>query len=188
MVIRINLNNNRGFTIIETTIVILFFVIIAFFLSYLATYQYWIYNNETAELGIANDARTALDDIDNYVRQSNRVLSSYSSYVTGNQVLILQIQSINSSNQLIPGTYDMVVYYLSSNDLLRQVFPNPSSSRLSVTKKLASGVDINNFTFSYNNLDYSLVTQVTTSLSITQTVGGQTRSITISSQAKLRNY
>jgi len=185
---KINLKNNRGFTVVEMTIVISFFVVIAFFLSYLVTYQYWIYNNETAELGITNDARTALDDIDNYVRQSNRVLSSYSTYVTGSQILVLQIQSINSSNQLIPGTYDMAVYYLSGNDLLRQVFPNPSSNRVLITKKLASDIDTNNFTFSYDNSDYSLVTQVTTSLSITQTIGGQTRSITLSSQSKLRNY
>jgi len=179
-------NFKSGFTLIEVVIVIGLVSVCSIILSQLFIGQNRLYNSETAELDITGDARTALDDIDSYVRQSNRALSSFSTYTAGSQVLILQIQSINSSNQLIAGTFDNVVYYLSGSGLFRQVFPNVASSRSAITKKLASGV--NSLTFTYNNADYSLVTEVQVDTTVQENVSGQTRSITLSSKAKLRNY
>ncbi len=169
-------------------IVLAFSLIVSLFVIYLVSYQYWVYNTGTADLSIGNSARTALDDIDNYVRQANRVVQSYSSYTTGAKTLILQIQSVDSSNQLIAGSYDIVVFYLSGSNLIRQVFPYSGSSRLAVTKILSGGVDPNSFSFTYDNADFSLVRQVTINITVQQNVINQTRSITLSSQSKLRDY
>ncbi len=178
----------KGFTLVELIVSVSLFLIVSLFLGYLVTYQFLIYNTQITELNITHDARTALDDIDDYVRQSNRVVANYDSYTTGSQILVLQIKSIDSSNQLIGATYDNVVFYSSGSDLFRQVFPNSHSSRLAVTKKLATNVDTNNFSFSYDNLDYFLVKQITTSMAIKQNVGNKIKSITLYSQTKLRNY
>ncbi len=180
--------SNQGFSIVELLIVLGLFAILAFFLSYIGIFNFQAYNSQTAELTIASDARTALDDIDNYTRQANRVISSYSSYTTNSKTLILQIPSIDSSGQVINNTYDIVVFYLTGSDLFRRVFPAQGSSRLSSIKNLANGVDANSFSFSYDNADYSLVKEVTTSLTIVKNAGTQVKSITISSQSKLRNY
>jgi len=145
-----------------------------------------IYKVETAELNITGDSRTSLDDIDNFVRQTTRVLASYSTYVGGPQVLILQIQAINSSNQLLPGVYDYVVYYLSGTNLLRQIFPNVASARPAIIKKLASNVNSLNFT--YDNVNFTLVRTVTTDITLQENSGVQNRAITISSKSTLRNY
>lgn len=179
-------NASKGFTLIELIIVLGIFSILVFFLAYISGYHFQTYDNENAELNITNDARTALDDVDNYVRQAHRILSTYTTYTTGNTTLIVQIPSIDSSGQIIDSTYDIVVFYRSGSNFIRQVFPNTSSSRSSATRNLAAGVT--SLTFSYNNTDYTQSTQVTTSITIQQQAGTQTRSITVSSQSTLRNY
>lgn len=180
--------SSTGFSVIEMVIVVPLIAIMAFFLSYIGIYHFQTFNSQSAELNITDYARTALDDIDNYVRQATRVLSSYSTYTTGTNTLVLQIPSIDSSGQLVAGTYDNAVFYLSGTDLFRRIYPDASSTRSNVIQKLASGVNTSNFSFSYDNGDYSLVKQVTTNLTVTQNAGTQVRSITISSQSKLRNF
>ncbi len=177
---------SAGFTLVEIIVAIGIFAIIILFLPYLGVYHYWIYNTQIAQFDVISDARGTLDDMDSYVRQSNRVISNYLTYTTDSQTLILQIQSIDPSNNLIAGTYDNVVFYLSGSDFFRQVFPSANSKRLAATKKLASNVT--EITFSYDNLNYSLVQQVTTTISVQQNLGKDIKSATLSSQAKLRNY
>ena len=179
-------NNSHGFSLMELVVVIGIFAVCSVILTALFIGQNRMYETETAELNITSDARTVFDDVDNYVRQSIRVISSYSSYTTGPQVLILQVQSVNASNQLVAGTYDYIVYYLTGTNFNRTIFPDPASSRPAVTKQLASR--INSLAFTYNNADYSLVTAVTTDLTAQQDVGFQTRSITLSSKSKIRGY
>src|SRR5689334_16825309 len=114
---------NRGFTLVEILIVVALVAVSSMVLADMFIGHNRLYRTQTAELNVTGDARTSLDDIDGYVRQANRTLDSYSTYIAGSEVLILQIQSINSSNQLIAGTFDYVVYYLDSGSFYRQVFP-----------------------------------------------------------------
>ena len=179
-------NKSEGFSIMEVVVVIGIIAICGGILIEIFIGQNRIYKLETAELNITNDARNSLDDIDNYIRQSTLALSSYTSYTASATTLILQIQSVNSSNQLIAGTYDTVVFYLSGSNLFRQVFPAVGSSRLPITKKIAE--NITGLVFTYNNVDFALVTQVSTDLTIAKNAGVVTKSITVSSDARLRNY
>ncbi|MBX4201075.1 type II secretion system GspH family protein [Candidatus Parcubacteria bacterium] len=178
----------QGFTLIEVLVGIGIISIIAFFLAYISAYHFQTYNTETVELDITSDARAALDEVDNYVRQSNRILSSYSTYTTGTTVLVLQVPSIDSSSQLIESSYDTVVFYLSGTDFSRRIFPSLNSTRPSAIKNLAQNIDTPNFSFAYDNADYSLAKQVTTTIAVLRKAGSQTKSITVSSQSKLRNY
>ncbi|OGE74332.1 MAG: hypothetical protein A3I07_02680 [Candidatus Doudnabacteria bacterium RIFCSPLOWO2_02_FULL_42_9] len=177
---------SRGFTLVEIVIVISIVVVCGVVIADLFIGQNRLYKVETAELNVTSDARVALDDIDNYVRQANRVLDNSGAYITGAQVLVLQIQSINASNQLIPATFDNVVYYLTGPELYREVFPHNASSRLGGTKQLASHV--NGLAFTYNNVSNALVTEVSTNITTQEDAGIQTRAITISSKSTLRNY
>ena len=180
------MKKQAGLTLIEIVIVVGLTAVGMVVLTSLFIGQNRLYQTETAELNVTADARIAIDDIDSYVRQANRTQSSYSTFTAGPQVLILQIQSINSSNQLIAGTFDYVIFYLAGNNLLRQVIPNATSSRAAVTKKLAANVS--GLVFAYSNADFSLVTEVTTDITVQELASGQTKSITLSSKAKLRNY
>lgn len=177
---------HQGFTLIELVVVVALVAICSTVLVSLFIGHNRIYRTQTAELDVTGDARQALDDIDSYVRQTNRTLSTYSTYTANAQVLILQIQSVNSSSQLIASTFDDVVYYLNNGNLYRQVFPNPSSSRTAQTKKLAGNVT--GLIFTYNNPDYAQVTEVTTNITVQENAGVQNRAITTSSKSKLRDY
>jgi len=178
----------QGFTVVELLVALPIVVAVAFFLAYLVGYQYKMYNTQSAELAINADARRALDEIDGYVRQANRVASDYSSYATGPQTLVLQLPAVDGSGQAITGVYDNLAVYLSDTTLVSQLFAGAGSSRQASTKNLASNVDTANFSFTYDNASYALVTQVQTNLSLLQNYGGQTRAISVSSKATLRNY
>jgi len=181
----------KGFTLIEILISLSIIIALTFFLAYLVFYQYWLYNTQNAEIDIINNARLALNTIDDYVRQSNEVLSSYSTYQTNSQTVILQLNSIDASSQIISGSYDTVVCYLSGTDLLIQLFPDQNSSRVAFTKKLATNIDVNNFSFAYDDPNYSSAEQVTTNLAISVFVPSfeqQNKSISLSSKSKLRNH
>ncbi|MBX4191384.1 MAG: hypothetical protein KW804_01125 [Candidatus Doudnabacteria bacterium] len=178
--------SQQGFTLAEALVTILlvtvcFGVIVNLFIG-----QNRIYKVQTAELMVTSDARTALDDIDNYVRQSYRAVSNYSTYTASSQVLILQIRSINSGNQLLSGAYDYVVYYLDGTNFYRQIFPNALSSRTSDLKRLAN--NINSLNFTYNDVSFPLVTEITTNLTAQLNTGTNTQAITVSTISSLRNY
>ncbi len=177
----------NGFTVVELLVVLPLLIVIGFFLAYLFSYQYQVYDTESAELTITYDARTALDEIDAYVRQAMQVASSYSTYTTGTQVLVLQLQSVDASGQAISGVYDDAVFYLSGTTLMEQIFAGAGSTRTALTKTLANNVDTASFSFTYNNASYTLATQVQTNLAVKQNYGGQIRSISVSSKATLRN-
>lgn len=175
-----------GFTIIEVILVVFLVGILSLVVSKLLTGQEKIYQTQNMELGVTDDARSALDDIDAYVRMADALVSSQGGYTLGSQTLILQILSINASNQIIPATFDYVIYHLNGTKINRIIVPNASSVRPSTTKTLASRVT--SLTFGYDNGNPALVKNVTTSLTTQETYAGiPTKSITLSSKSKLRN-
>ncbi len=181
-------NSQEGFTLVELLVVLPIIIVTGFFLAYLVSYEYRVYSTQSAELAIAADARLSLDEIDIYVRQANRVASNYSTYVTDSQTLVLQLQSVDASGQVVSGAYDYAVFYLSGTTLKGQIFPDASSSRVAATKTLANNIDTSNFSFTYDNASYGLARNVETNLALQQNAGGYARSISVSSSATLRNY
>jgi prepilin-type N-terminal cleavage/methylation domain-containing protein len=180
------INQQRGFTLVEILVSVVLILICALIVSTMFIGQNRIFRTESAELNVTSDARSAIDDIDNYTRQATRTLSSYSTYTAGSQVLILQLRSVGASNQLLIGSYDTVVYYLDGSNLYRRIYPDASSSRAAVIKRLASSV--NSLSFTYNSATFPQVTEVTTSITTQEDAGIQTRSITVSTITTLRNY
>ncbi len=178
--------DNLGFTLIEILIVVVLVGATLVVLSDMFLNQNRIYRSQNAELEITGSVRESLDDIDNSVRMATRVAQSNGSYITGPQVLVLQVQSINSSQRLIGGTFDYIIYYLSNGNLMKTVVPDPSSSRPALTK--AEGTKISGLTFIYNNTDLTRVTEVATSVAASSSAGPQTRTFTVDSKARLRNY
>ena len=185
MNIRRVLKKSRGFTLIELVVVIALVVGVSLVLVNLFIGQNRIYKTQTSELNVTNGARAALDEIDAQVRAANQVVASYSTYNSGPQTLILQTPSVDAQNKIISATFDNVVFYLSNGDLMRLIAAHPSSSRAGGTKKMAGSVTSLNFT--YDNGNFALVKQVSTDLTVAESAGSQTRSVSASSKAKLRN-
>lgn len=178
--------HENGFTLIEVIMVIFLVGALALVVSKLLMGQDQIYHTQNMELDVTGDARSTLDSIDSYVRMADMLVSSQGSYTLGTQTLILKIPAINGSSQIIPATFDYVVYNLSGTNLDRITIPDAASSRSNVTKRVASTVS--SLVFSYDNANPSLVENVTTSLTTQESYPGiLTKSITISSKSKLRN-
>ncbi|MDP4001196.1 MAG: prepilin-type N-terminal cleavage/methylation domain-containing protein [bacterium] len=176
---------SRGFTLVELVIVIAMVAVLSLVITGLFIGQNRLYKTQTTELKVNGGARASLDDIDSSVRGANRAAASYTSYIASSQVLILEIQSIDIKDHLIPATYDYVVYYLYNGSLMRQIYPNVFSVRAGGIKKLAENVT--GLVFTLDNIDYNLVTEVTTDLTIQEDAGTQNKSITISSKSRMRN-
>lgn len=175
-----------GFTLVELIIVVFLVGALALVVGNMFLGQDKIYQTQRMELGVTGDARMALDDIDAHVRAADVLASSYSGYTLGSQTLILKLPAINASGQIIPATFDYVVYALSGANLNRITTANASSSRSSGTKRVASR--ISGLVFAYDNADASLVKYVTTDLTTAESYAGiPTKSITVSSKSKLRN-
>ena len=183
---KLNKLQASGFTLIEVIIVVFLVGVLSLVVSKLLMGQDKIYHTQSMELGVTGDARVALDDIDSFVRMADMLVSSQEGFTLGPQTLILQIPSINASSQIIPATFDYVVYRLNGANLDRILTPNALSSRTSGTKRLASRIV--SLVFSYDNGNPSLVKNVTTNLTTQESYAGvPTKSITISSKSKLRN-
>ncbi|OGE82788.1 MAG: hypothetical protein A3B10_03895 [Candidatus Doudnabacteria bacterium RIFCSPLOWO2_01_FULL_44_21] len=179
-------SQNFGFTLIEMIIVVFLVGSLSLVVASLFFGQDKIYHTQMMELGVTNDARMALDDIDAFVRMTDVLVSSQGGYTLGAQTLILQIPSINASSQIIPATYDYVVYSLSGSNLDRIIMPDDASSRVSTTKRVASRV--NGLVFTYDNANPNLVKYVTTNITTQEAYPGvPNKSITLSSKSKLRN-
>ena len=177
---------NRGFTLIEMLVVIALVAVVGIMVAEMFFGQHKLYQAQFSELIVLNDARSALDEIDNYVRGANHVLDVYNTFTSDSDTLILQVQSIDATNQLVPGAYDVVVFYLQAGGLYREVIPNVASVRPATIKQLAGNVTALNFV--YNDANFTLVSEVNTTLTATNTNPTQTRSATISSKSHLRNY
>jgi prepilin-type N-terminal cleavage/methylation domain-containing protein len=180
------MTNKKGFTLIEVVLVIVLFTMLSLAVMDMYSGQNKIFNFQSSELIITNDARMALDEIDNYVRGSNRVLAAYDTYTTGASTLILQMHSLDATGIMIPGTFDTVLFYMDGSKLMRKLIPDASSSRQASEKMLADNVT--SLTFTYNNADISLVTEVSEEIALSHSSATATRSITVSSKAILRNY
>lgn len=177
--------NKSGFTLVEAIIVIAIFAALSIVLVSVLLSQHRLYRTQSAELNINDEARSSLDDIDAHIRLANKALANYSAYTSGPQTLILEIPAINSLNQIVTGAYDHVVYYLSLTTLNKVIIADAASSRVSQTVPLSVGVTAVNFNF--NNQNFDLVSEISTSLSLLESAGLFNRTITVSSNSRLRN-
>ncbi len=176
---------DSGFTLMEAVLVVALFGILMVAITEFFFGSNQIYQTQNAELGINYSARQALDDIDTFVRQAVQVVGTFGTYNSGPTTLILEVQSVNSSNQLIPGVYDTILFNLSGSSLYREIFPGLGSVRPAGMRLIGS--DISSLAFTYNDANFAQVDLVSTSMDIIKTSGRSTQVITISSQSHLRN-
>ncbi len=180
---------NRGFTLTETVIVIGLYVVILLaitnaYLSFTRLYAY-----QQTFVPVAQSAGGALDAITAAVLPASQVLAQYTFSGTtrssSSTALVIESPSYNSSGSIIVGKYDYIVFYLSGTDLYRVTAIGAGSVRTAGTKRVGSMV--NSLTFTYDNTDFALVTNVDTDI-ITQTVvRGQTVGSRLHQQTFLRN-
>jgi prepilin-type N-terminal cleavage/methylation domain-containing protein len=179
----------QGFTIIEVIIVLAVSSILMLGLFTLFDWHQKVYIQEEATVRTTGDVRNTLNSMAKYIAQSSNILASRNfsgtTYTTGGSVLVLEVPSVNSSDEIIPATYDYIVFYLDSGTIRQIVEAGSGSRRLSGTKKMAENVL--SFSLTYNNGTPSQASNVSIDLQTSITTRNGTVNTRVSDTIFLRN-
>lgn len=153
----------RGFTLVETVIVIAISVCMMLALGFL------IYNlNETeayqqTAAQSSGSASAIMREMESLALPADAVLQSYAfssaTYMSSSTALVLEIPSIDSSGNVTANTYDYAAFYVVGTNVYRLIETNALSARVSGTKQLSSAASA--LTFTYDNIDFTKVNVVT---------------------------
>ena len=179
----------KGFTLIETVIVIAIttmalFALVNLFILFNATYGY-----QQAFIATAGAAGTAMNALEAAVLPARRVLASRdfsgTAYASGPTALVLELPAIDSSGDIIPEMSDYVAFYTSGAILYRLTEANAGSARASGVKQLSA--TLNSLAFTYDNADFTQVTSVAADLETRALSKEQTVRSRLTGQWYLRN-
>lgn len=183
------LKQKKGFTLAETLIVIglgmvVLLVLVNFFVGYSKTFRYI-----EANFQVAGSASLVMENLGNATRQAKRVMTSRTfsgtSYTSNATTVILEIPTVNSSGNIVSGSYDYILFYKSGSDLFMVTDPNGSSDRPAGTKKLSETVQ--SFAVTYNDADVTEATKIDVDITTSKTVKGQAYTQRVRHQIYLRN-
>jgi hypothetical protein len=107
--------------------------------------------------------------------------------MSDNDSIVLKFHAIDLGHNIIDNEYDRIIYWLdNTNTLTRVISPSPTSSRLDSNKAVSTIVNSINFT--YDSADFNEISYVTVTLTTAKNQLGQTKDITVSGEAQLRNF
>lgn len=133
------IKNKKAFSIIETVlsvslITILSLSIVVLFNLY-QDYQKITPNSIMKSIIKKNHSET-LTNLKQYILQAQNIINTTTingiTYTTDNKNLILQLRSIDSNNNIILGSYDIVIFYTTSSNpikIYKKIIPSSFSSR-----------------------------------------------------------
>ncbi len=180
---------NRGFTLIETFIVIALSTIAMVALTNLFLIFNSVYGYQQAFMAAAGSAGGAMNAFEAAVLPADQVLASHTfggtTYSSSANTLVLSLPAVDSSGNIIAGTEDYVAFYSSSTNLYRLTAAGAGSSRISGQKQLST--TLSSITFTYDNADFTKVTNVTADITTQSQFKQQTVQGHLNEQLYLRN-
>lgn len=151
-----------------------------------------LFTRGSSLIDITNNNKIALDEIVNEIRQSESVVNSCTpcgADMSNPSTLILRQWPLdNDGNPINNGNFDFIIYKRdpSDNSKIRKiVYPDPTSDRSSSNKIIGSNTS--SLTFTYNNSDPSLSTNVLVKIKNNTTSNGVNQEIEREAKAVLRN-
>lgn len=181
-----------GLTLVELLIAAVIMGVIVLFAGSILVGHLKLFNRGSSLINLTSANKIALDEIVNEVRESQSVVNTCTpcgSDATSASVLILRLWPLDSSDDPVDnGAYDYILYKRDSSDntkIRKIVYPDASSNRPASNKII--GTDTNSLTFTYNNADPSLATNVTIKVKNTAVVNGANQEVEREAKAVLRN-
>ena len=191
MPIRIKINN-RGITLIETMIGLAISALLVVILSYCLVIVLRLNEAQKTVSALTSSTDRGIYRVSSSIQQSSQILSdaviSGTTHTTSSSALVLKIPTVNSSGQIISGSYDTVVYRRNPSDLseLQEITDaETGSARFDGTHLIARFVT--NLLFRYNNSNYSLASTATVFLKTGTTVRGVLKESANQTTVRLRN-
>ena len=184
--------NNRGITLIETMIGLAISALLVVILSYCLIIVLRLNEAQKTVSALTSSTDRGIYRISSSIQQSSQILSSAvisgTTHTTSSSALVLKIPTVNSSGQIISGSYDTVVYRRNPSDLseLQEITDaEAGSARFDGTHLIARFVT--NLLFRYNNSNYSLASTATVFLKTGTTVRGVLKESANQTTVRLRN-
>ena len=184
--------NNRGITLIETMIGLAISALLVVILSYCLIIVLRLNEAQKTVSALTSSTDRGIYRISSSIQQSSQILSSAvifgTTHTTSSSALVLKIPTVNSSGQIISGSYDTVVYRRNPSDLseLQEITDaEAGSARFDGTHLIARFVT--NLLFRYNNSDYSSASTATVFLKTGTTVRGVLKESANQTTVRLRN-
>jgi len=188
---RTNLRN-EGVSMIEILVTIGIAVSIFFIMANIFITHNRLFNLQSILAEIEINNYLALNRMQKLIKladkvMTNRIINSVN-YETSSQTLVLEIPSLDNSQNIIPYTFDYASFHLDpldSTKLILSIEANPASSRQSGDTLISSFVD--KLIFSYNDSDFTKVNLISLYLSNSRTTLGTPQKIITSTYLSLRN-
>jgi prepilin-type N-terminal cleavage/methylation domain-containing protein len=184
------MRKEQGFTLVEMVVVLLLFSMVTGGIFVLYKQHNAIFEYEQAYVKAVGSTRNAMEAILLSGRSSYRVLSSASVSGTfrdsGDHEIVLQIPSVDGSNVLIPGSYDLAVYYLEGNKLWQEIEYAAGTGRPASKRLLSESVT--DFNLDYDNADYAQVKKVTVEIKTAESYRKGSAIGNLKQQFYLRNH
>ena len=185
--------NNRGITLIETIIGLTISALLVVILSYCLIIVLRLNEAQKTVSALTSSTDRGIYRISSSIQQSSQILSSAvifgTTHTTSSSALVLKIPTVNSSGQIISGSYDTVVYRRNPSDLseLQEITDaEAGSARFDGTHLIARFVT--NLLFRYNNSDYSSASTATVFLKTGTTVRGVLKESANQTTVRPRNF
>lgn len=176
-----------GFTLVELLIAMGISVIVGGMLMIIIVNSAGLFQLESSKLTQGLNATDALVSVRNQIKQSSAIDAQSTA-----EKLVTKIPSIDIANNIIPNTFDNIVFLKDANKLRLKITPNPASARIAQDQIFSTDVD--SLKFEYFNSENPPVevapasaTKIRINLTLKQLVGTKIETTIVSSEASLRN-
>ena len=174
------MKQQRGFTIIELVIVIALCLVLMSGLLALLDWHNKVFVLEQATVRATSSVRNVMNAMTRYVTQGATIEASRTMsgtlYTTDGDTVVVKIPSIDASGNVIAGTFDYFVYYLSSGSVYQLIEAGAGSVRNAGSKVLGESIDL--FTLTYNNADPAIAGSVAVDVQARVTTRGTSSATT----------
>lgn len=185
--------HTRGFTVMETLIVVAVSVVLIFaFINLYIGYD-TLFSAEEVRLTARESASVVVSTLYDAALQADTILASRtvagSLYTTGADTLVLELPAITSSGDVIAETFDYVAFYVSGTGVYRVLEANAASSRVSGITQLTAVLDPSPsaFVLGYDTADVTEATRIDISVTTTAQSGHQNSQSHLEQSVYIRN-
>lgn len=187
---------DKGLTLLEVLIGLGITVVAGVLLQVIIINSAGLFSGQSSKVQAGLNINDTLSKVRGSIKQASAVADHFTygptTYTTGASQLVLQVASIDSSNNIIANTYDFFVFLSDQNFLRLKIFPDPLSFRKGADQIFSNVVD--SLKFQYLNSAQPPVeviptsaTKVRITLTLKQRIGVSLETNIATSEANLRN-
>lgn len=181
--------DHKGFTLIEIMVSTFIFVMIMIVLFNIYKGYYTVFDIQQARTAVNGSASTVIKEFGRVARQADHVAGSHVfsgvTYTSGVGVAVFELPSLDSSGDIIAGTYDYIAFYATSTSSYVITDAGSGSARGNGTRHLSD--TLNTLTFTYSTSTMANATSTDIDVLTQKIVRGQTLQAHLHQTVRLRN-